>query len=299
MTSAGVDTTVRMVVCALTLLTLVGWFGIGDVFTGLGGTVAMGLSLWLLCRPAGIARFVFTLLTTVAVGVFGWALTVAALYVFGATGLTNTPLHVLLGWTQGLWLPVALFAAIWLFVSKRRSSPFASYSPPATSRHPSPAAGYTHRSGGTRPRPSTPAPKTDYSDHGGHEPWRVPTGSDFVPESARDPQRAFPPEMARRLRERAGYQCEAVYWDWTIEDRRGGWMRCAVRTRPGDQPLEADHVYPHSTGGFTTMHNGQALCHQHNVQKGAQLPTHEYVQALITSRRRYFPEGEDPTVAKR
>ena len=53
----------------------------------------------------------------------------------------------------------------------------------------------------------------------------------------------------------------------------------------------ADHIYPWSRGGRTTMANCQSLCPKHNLQKSAHIPSKFYIYRLEIRRKRYFPEG--------
>ncbi len=69
--------------------------------------------------------------------------------------------------------------------------------------------------------------------------------------------------------------------------------RC--RTTSG---LEADHVHPHSRGGWTSISNGQALCKRHNREKSARLPWNRQLNNLAKRRVSYFPSGYDPVVVR-
>ena len=69
--------------------------------------------------------------------------------------------------------------------------------------------------------------------------------------------------------------------------------RC--RTTSG---LEADHVHPHSRGGWTSVSNGQALCQRHNRYKSARVPWNRQLNTLAKRRATYFVPGHDPVVVR-
>lgn len=133
-----------------------------------------------------------------------------------------------------------------------------------------------------------PPPPGEVDDRGNPLQWRTVLKHEWVDESLRDPERLFPAEVRKRVHERAGRRCEAIYYD----PFRTQWKRCTSRSQ------ESDHVYPHATGGRSTLANAQALCQMCNVQKGALVPTVAYVQALQEARKAYFPAGESPVVRK-
>ena len=108
----------------------------------------------------------------------------------------------------------------------------------------------------------------------------LPTRS--VGERRRDIWRGFRFESRRRVMGRAGGRCESASLVF--------WLRCP------DAAVEADHVYPWSKGGATTISNGQALCSGHNRAKSSMTPPWWYVLLLERRRRRYFPTGEDVRV---
>lgn len=155
---------------------------------------------------------------------------------------------------------------------------------------PQSASGYTPprvaADGRGTPVPPPQAAETD--DRGHPLQWRPVLKHEWVDEAVRDPERLFSAGLRKRVHERAGNQCEAVYYD----PFRTEWKRCTSRSQ------EADHIYPHATGGRSTPANAQALCQKCNVQKGVSVPTAAYVAALQTSRQGYFPRGESPTVRK-
>jgi hypothetical protein len=156
---------------------------------------------------------------------------------------------------------------------------------------PQSAGGYTPAppvAAGGRGTP-VPAPQPGETDDRGHPlQWRPVLKHEWVDEALRDPERLFSAGLRKRVHERAGRQCEAVYYD----PFRTEWKRCTSRSQ------EADHIYPHATGGRSTPANAQALCQKCNVQKGVSVPTAAYVAALQDSRQGYFPSGESPTVRK-
>ena len=98
-----------------------------------------------------------------------------------------------------------------------------------------------------------------------------------------DPLRRFNGETRRTVMSRAGGRCEGSIFL--------AWGRCR------DEAGEADHVYPHSRGGPTTLANGQALCRGHNRSKAAMRPPWWYLRALERRRRSYFPAGTEVRVS--
>jgi len=99
---------------------------------------------------------------------------------------------------------------------------------------------------------------------------------------AQDPWRLFKYEARRVVMSRAGNRCEGSAFL--------AWGRCS------EVAAEADHVYPWTRGGPTTMRNGQALCRGHNRRKAAMRPPWWYLLALEHRRRSYFPSGTDVRV---
>ena len=97
-----------------------------------------------------------------------------------------------------------------------------------------------------------------------------------------DPWRRFKYESRRVVMSRAGNRCEGAAFLV--------WGRCA------EPAIEADHVYPWSRGGPTTLSNGQALCRGHNRRKGAWKPPWWYLLSLEHRRRSYFPPGTEVRV---
>lgn len=97
----------------------------------------------------------------------------------------------------------------------------------------------------------------------------------------RDPVRIFTAEQKAIIHGRAGGRCE---------HKPLLWFRCRA------QGTQADHVYPWSKGGPTTIENGQSMCGQCNRAKSARTPSRLYVWRLERRRRRYFPAGADTRV---
>lgn len=100
----------------------------------------------------------------------------------------------------------------------------------------------------------------------------------------KDPVRLYSPAQRRIIVERAGSQCEHT----SVFGRR-----CPVR-----DGLAADHIWPHTLGGWTSLGNAQALCVSHNSSKGGRPPTKRYMRRLVRNRKRYFPIDQDPRVER-
>jgi len=102
---------------------------------------------------------------------------------------------------------------------------------------------------------------------------------------ARDAVRTFSRADKITILTRAGGRCEHHSW-------LGG--RC-------DQTLglEADHVHPHSRGGWTDLANGQALCRRHNKAKAARVPWGWELNRLSRHRTNYFAPGTPTEVVRR
>jgi hypothetical protein len=73
---------------------------------------------------------------------------------------------------------------------------------------------------------------------------REPLGAAFC-----DPQGFATPEQKRWIVERDGHRCVACLWDYTYGD------------------LIADHIIPHSYGGWTVVQNLQTMCRWCNSRK--------------------------------
>jgi 5-methylcytosine-specific restriction endonuclease McrA len=101
----------------------------------------------------------------------------------------------------------------------------------------------------------------------------------------RDEVRRFPGAARAVIFARAGGRCEHHSWLGS---------RCAER-----RLLEADHVHPHSRGGWTNVANGQALCRRHNRFKRATVPFEWQLRRPARRRAGYFPAGFDPLVRRR
>lgn len=92
----------------------------------------------------------------------------------------------------------------------------------------------------------------------------------------KDPQRIFTPAQRAEAFARARNQCEHL----SVFGRR-----CTAA------PSHADHHYPHSKGGATTLSNCAALCARHNLAKSNHIPTHFATRRLERRRQTYFPPG--------
>ncbi|WP_114906731.1 HNH endonuclease [Ornithinimicrobium murale] len=95
-------------------------------------------------------------------------------------------------------------------------------------------------------------------------------------EGLRDPQRMYSAQQRRLLFELCGGRCE---------QKSMFWFRCR------QEASHADHVYPHSRGGSTSMENGQGLCAFHNLSKGGRVPSRLYRARLARRRVAYYPPG--------
>jgi hypothetical protein len=102
---------------------------------------------------------------------------------------------------------------------------------------------------------------------------------------AKDTARTFSRSQKDLLLARAGYQCE-----------HHGFLfgRCKEETK-----LEADHVHPHSRGGWTRVENGQILCRQHNRLKRANVPWNFELRAIEKQRLAYYPTEVSGAVVRR
>lgn len=98
----------------------------------------------------------------------------------------------------------------------------------------------------------------------------------------KDSKRAFTSSQRTAAFTRAGNQCE----HFGLFGRR-----CTA------SPSHADHIYPHSKGGATTLSNCQALCARHNLAKSAHVPSRLYVARLERRRASYFPPGTPTDVS--
>lgn len=96
------------------------------------------------------------------------------------------------------------------------------------------------------------------------------------PDVTKDPQRMYTSEQRTESFARAGGQCEYLGW---------GFMRCR------SQAEHADHFFPHSKGGATSLLNCVASCAHHNTSKGAKILPKRQGTFLKMRRRRYYPAG--------
>ena len=87
--------------------------------------------------------------------------------------------------------------------------------------------------------------------------------------------RGFSTEQRVQGSARAGGRCE---FD-------SGWGRCSERAE------HADHFYPWSRGGATSMQNLVAACSSHNLSKGAKMPSALLKSRIESRRKSYFPRG--------
>jgi 5-methylcytosine-specific restriction endonuclease McrA len=65
----------------------------------------------------------------------------------------------------------------------------------------------------------------------------------------------FTPKQRYQIFERDGFKC----------------VKCGRSAADGVK-LHADHIYPKSRGGMATLDNGQTLCDECNIGKGARVP---------------------------
>lgn len=105
------------------------------------------------------------------------------------------------------------------------------------------------------------------------------------PRGRRDPVRRFASTDRAEIVRRAGGRCEAH-----------GWITGRCGTTQG---LEADHIHPHSRGGWTNIQNGQALCKRHNRTKSATIPFKWQLNRIAKRRTTYYPPGVSGTVSRR
>jgi 5-methylcytosine-specific restriction endonuclease McrA len=95
----------------------------------------------------------------------------------------------------------------------------------------------------------------------------------------KDPQRAYTSEQRTESFSLAGGQCE--YTSSFLL------FRCR---RPAEH---ADHLFPWSRGGATSLANCVAACQHCNLSKGAKLLPAWRKRLLVRRRRRYYPAGVD------
>lgn len=93
-----------------------------------------------------------------------------------------------------------------------------------------------------------------------------------------DPRRIFCAADRKAAFDRAGNRCEYE-----------GWLGLRCR-RPAHH---ADHFYPWTRGGATSIRNLVAACTACNLHKSSHMPTPGAKRRLERRRRRYFPAGVD------
>lgn len=99
-----------------------------------------------------------------------------------------------------------------------------------------------------------------------------------------DPVRAYSSAQRAESFARAGGQCEYMSW---------GLSRCTADAE------HADHLFPWSKGGATSLANCVASCAHHNTSKGAKILPRWKVTWLQLRRRRYYPAGVPVTVGQK
>ncbi len=99
----------------------------------------------------------------------------------------------------------------------------------------------------------------------------------------RDPQRAFSPAQRRAIFDRCDGRCE---------------HHSLILGRCRAAATQADHIYPWSLGGDTSLANGAGLCARHNRMKSNHIPSGWYIRRLENARKSYFPPGEPVEVAR-
>jgi 5-methylcytosine-specific restriction endonuclease McrA len=109
-------------------------------------------------------------------------------------------------------------------------------------------------------------------------------GRSVIHSGPKDPVRRFSRADKAVILFRAGGRCE---YHGSL------FGRCRVT-----EGLEADHVHPHSRGGWTRISNGQALCKRHNRQKRATVPFDIQLRSLEKRRLGYFPEGTSGSIMR-
>lgn len=105
-----------------------------------------------------------------------------------------------------------------------------------------------------------------------------------IHDGPRDPIRCFPRADKALLLTWAGNRCE----------HHGLFGRCKSTDR-----LEADHIHPHSRGGWTRVSNGQILCKAHNQAKRTNIPWDRSLRKISERRASYYPAHMDRTIVRR
>lgn len=99
-----------------------------------------------------------------------------------------------------------------------------------------------------------------------------------------DQVRMFSAAQRRDGFSRAGNRCE---YDGFLP-----WLRCTSAAE------HADHFFPWSRGGATSMSNQVAACARHNLAKSDHMPSRMMQSRIARRRRRYFPAGVDLAVGQ-
>lgn len=68
---------------------------------------------------------------------------------------------------------------------------------------------------------------------------------------------------------------------WQIMERDGHKCVKCGRTAEDGIKLHVDHIFPKSRGGMATLENGQTLCNECNIGKGARVPLLQTVGASV------------------
>lgn len=105
-----------------------------------------------------------------------------------------------------------------------------------------------------------------------------------IHDGPRDPVRCFSRSDKALLLAWSGHRCE----------HHGLFGRCEATER-----LEADHIHPHSRGGWTRVSNGQILCRAHNRAKRANIPWDRSLRKMSERRAAYYPAGVHRAIVRR
>lgn len=106
----------------------------------------------------------------------------------------------------------------------------------------------------------------------------------LIHDGPRDPVRRFSRSDKALLLAWAANRCE----------HHSLFGRCTSTER-----LEADHIHPHSRGGWTHVSNGQILCKRHNQAKRANIPWERSLRKISERRAAYYPAHIDRTIVRR
>lgn len=85
----------------------------------------------------------------------------------------------------------------------------------------------------------------------------------------RDKRRAFSPAQRAQIFDACGGRCEYPRF---------------ILGRCRRKATQADHIYPWSKGGATTVENGSGLCAVHNRLKSDKIPSRAYIRKLAKTR---------------